>query len=145
MLYWRILSLKLRNPPKSNSQFILWMISAHGDFMQQGNLNHLNWMITTYVPVHKCNFNILNHDHWEASSTIIGEFDKSNFIGVGCVYILRDINEDVYNELRANLSYEKAWRVIEYGTPSMEDAKWILWKDANLVFCIGMYQSLLSD
>lgn len=69
--------------------------------------------IKKYVKVHSCSLDVLNRDHRQAKSWVVGELIKSKFKGVGRLYKPRDIIEDMRQDYGINMSYEKAWRARE--------------------------------
>ncbi|XP_038888366.1 uncharacterized protein LOC120078210 [Benincasa hispida] len=69
--------------------------------------------ITKYMRSHTCSIGILNHDHKQATTTVVGELIKDKFTGIGRVYKPRHIIEDMKKEYGVNISYDKAWRARE--------------------------------
>ncbi|XP_038891670.1 uncharacterized protein LOC120081063 [Benincasa hispida] len=65
--------------------------------------------ITKYMRSHTCSIGILNHDHRQATTAVVGKLIKDKFIGIGRVYKPRHIIEDMRKEYGVNISYNKAW------------------------------------
>src|ERR1051325_9811735 len=70
--------------------------------------------ISKYVDLHSCSLDMLNNDHRQAKSWVVGELIKSKYQQVGRQYKPRDIIEDMRLEYGINMSYEKAWRAREF-------------------------------
>ncbi|XP_038896520.1 uncharacterized protein LOC120084770 [Benincasa hispida] len=62
---------------------------------------------------HTCFIGILNHDHRQATTTIVGELIKDKFTGIERVYKPHHIVEVMRKEYDINISYDKTWRTRE--------------------------------
>ncbi|XP_038896223.1 uncharacterized protein LOC120084500 [Benincasa hispida] len=69
--------------------------------------------ITKYCSSHTCSIGILNHDHRQATATVVGQLIKDKFTGIGCIYKPCHIVEDMMRDDGVNISYDKAWRARE--------------------------------
>ncbi|XP_038882314.1 uncharacterized protein LOC120073555 [Benincasa hispida] len=69
--------------------------------------------ITKYMWSHTCSIGILNHDHRQATTAVVGELIKDKFTGIERVYKSCHIVEDMRREYDINISYDKAWRARE--------------------------------
>lgn len=69
--------------------------------------------ITKYLRSHTCSIGILNHDHRQATTMVVGQIIKDKFTTIGRVYKPHDIVEDMRKEYGMNISYDKAWRARE--------------------------------
>lgn len=58
--------------------------------------------------IHVCSIEVLNHDHRQASTFVVGQLIKDKF-GVGRVEKSHNIIEDISQEYGVNISYDKSW------------------------------------
>ncbi|XP_070662299.1 uncharacterized protein [Malus domestica] len=63
---------------------------------------------------HSCSLDVVQHDHRQESSSVVGQFIKSKYEGASRVYRPKDIIEDMRAQVGVNMSYEKAWRAREH-------------------------------
>ncbi|XP_050111795.1 uncharacterized protein LOC126590369 [Malus sylvestris] len=63
---------------------------------------------------HSCSLDVVQRDHRQASSSVVGQFIKSKYEGASRVYRPKDIIEDMRAQVGVNMSYEKAWRAREH-------------------------------
>ncbi|XP_022154997.1 uncharacterized protein LOC111022140 [Momordica charantia] len=69
--------------------------------------------ISKYVDAHTCMIDTVNHDHKQASSSIVANLIKDRVAGIGRIYMIKHIKEDVRKEFGVNKSYDKAHRARE--------------------------------
>ncbi|XP_022156834.1 uncharacterized protein LOC111023667 [Momordica charantia] len=68
-----------------------------------------SFIISKFNDVHKCKREVLNHDHRQARSWVVGQLVKSNLEDVSRQYKPKDIINDMRKNYGVNIRYEKAW------------------------------------
>ena len=89
--------------------------------------------IKKYVKVHSCSLDVLNRDHRQAKSWVVGELIKSKFKGVGRLYKPRDIIEDMRQDYGINMSYEKHGALEKM---CMNECAGVL--KSHIIYCLDM-------
>ena len=69
--------------------------------------------IKKYIEGHTCSSDVLQKEHRQASSWLIGQCIKSKFEEADRVYRPNEIKQDMKLEFGINISYDKAWRARE--------------------------------
>ena len=64
--------------------------------------------ISRYMNVHTCSGQLMDHDHQQARSKVIGHLIKSRYTNVSRVYSPKDIMQDICEEYGESISYKKA-------------------------------------
>ena len=64
--------------------------------------------ISRYMNVHTCSRQLMDHDHQQARSKVIGHLVKSKYTNVSKVYRLKDIMQHIHEEYGVSISYKNA-------------------------------------